>query len=296
MLPKPIKLLLNLFDALGFFTELPSNNCVQKSRYLCGILVIGLFYVFNFQNILLLIKRSTARLNATVQLLAGLITYAVIFVDALANRRAQRAFWTYDSVHQRELHREPLKGRKWNGILLKVVILLITFIVNVSVSLQGTSIGFKVRTMPAVIATRMYHIRIIQYMICMEVMRENIRVMRTRAIEAGMLQGVEKQCLVDIRSKHRAILHMADCLNDAFGYSQFQLVVLCYFIPLTDLNWTYISYHLQDFLEKTSMEMPSFHFSCDLMSHLSELCVACECSRRFVPVYGCLGLRHLLFV
>lgn len=122
---------------------------------------------------------------------------------------------------------------------MKLVILLITFIVNVSVSLKGTSVGFKVRTIPAVIATRMYHIRIIQYMICMEVIRQHIQVMQTRASGAGMLQAVEKQCFVDIRSIHRAILHMADCLNVAFGYSQFQLVVLCYFIPLTDLNWTY---------------------------------------------------------
>lgn len=101
MLPKPIKLLLNLFDALGFITELPPNNFVQKSRYLCGILVIGYFYVFNFQNMLLLIKGSTARLNAIVQLLAGLVTYAVIFVEALANRCAQREFWTSVSVHMR---------------------------------------------------------------------------------------------------------------------------------------------------------------------------------------------------
>lgn len=171
---------------------------------------------------------------------------------AFIYRRAQREFWTCDSQHIRNLCREPLEQGKWNGILLRFMTLLITFIVNVLASLHEASTRDKIRVPAAIIATRLHHIRIIQYMICMEMIRVNLKVIGARAIRAGILQGAIKQCLAEIRSIHHVTLRMNDYMNDEFGYSQLQVVVFCYFIPLTDLNWTYMSFYYRDVSNKIS--------------------------------------------
>lgn len=157
MLPSAIKFLLRLFDLLGFFTESPPNNFLQKLRYMCSVFYISYFKIFNYS--LPLQMEFAAELNANMQFYGGLFTQTVIFIDGLVQRQAQRKFWMYFQQFQR-LFGVPTNQYRWNRILVKFYMLLLLFILNACSMVQEMPTIFQIQICTAIIATRMYHIRI----------------------------------------------------------------------------------------------------------------------------------------
>lgn len=237
-LSEPIKLLLNIFDVLGFFTELPPNNFLQKLRYACSVFYVGYFISFTYNEPQTM--QFSQALNANMQFFSGFFTYTVIFIDAFTHRRVQRRFWTHVQQFYRSLSVSSNQC-KWKRIILKILMLLIAFTLNglaVTWRLSRTSTA---QIWTAIIATRMYQVRIMQYMIYMEIVRGNIKRMRTQMTQINNFPTKTKQTLKKIRTIHEMMWHMVNCLNEIFGYSQVLVVLLCYFLALTNLDWMYIA-------------------------------------------------------
>lgn len=240
-----MKLLLNLFDMLGFFTESPPNNVFQKLRYISSIFYVGSFKVFNYN--LPTVMNFAEGLNSRVQFAGAIFTQTIMFIDAFVHRSDQRKLWAYAQVASGALH-----IHRWKRILFIFSKLLIIFIVHGLSTTWAYSYTYKAQVLIPMILMRMYHIRIIQYMIAMELVCVNIKHMKWRATEAIVLRGTVKESLKGVRDIHGITLNMVDCLNDIFGYSQFQVVVFCFFVLVTDYNWAYLNFIRQIPSERTS--------------------------------------------
>lgn len=125
-------------------------------------------------------------------------------------------------------------------------------------------------------------------MIHMEIVRVNVKSMQMRAIEAAILQGAAGHALAEIRIIYHMTFEMVDCLNDVFGYSQFETLLFCYFLPLTDLNWAYMSYQRQAPMDRISKANHWF-----LCKHLKKRLWSLFRSLYMVYMLGC---GNLLFV
>lgn len=243
MLPTPIKLLLNLFDFFGFFTESSPSNCMQNVRYVCSVLLLIFFKIFNYN--VPVSFTFAVRLNTHMQYYGGLFTHTVIYIDGIIHRREQRIFWKYFQKF-RDLSENNLY--KWNSPIIMITSLSIIFLLHMLLSVWDQSSKDQVIIITAVVVTRIYHIRIIQYVTYMEIVRANIEMMRLRTIEATVLRGVVKELLKEVRVIHQMTIVMVDCFNTIFGYSQFEVVLFCFFLLLTDLNWGYLNFNTTDWI------------------------------------------------
>lgn len=181
-------------------------------------------------------------LNANMQFYGGLFTQSVIFVDGLKHRHIQRRFWTHFQQIQK-FSDIPTHQYRWNQIFAKFIVFFFVFLVNAYSMVREMPTLFQLQIGSAVIAMRMYHIRIFHYMICSEIVRVNVKCMETRAIEAVILRGAAGRAVAEIRVIHHLTTKMIVCMNDAFGYSQLDTLLFSFFLPLTDLNWAYMRYH-----------------------------------------------------
>lgn len=249
MLPRPMKLLLGLFDILGYFTESPPNNAAQKLRYIFGALYIGYFRAFVYD--LPSIMNFAEGLNAKMQFAAASFMQTITFVDAFVHRGDQRRLWAYARVASELLHIQS-DGYEWNRIVFIFMGLLLVFVVHGLTTTWAQSYTYKVQVLIPMILIRMYHIRIVQFMVAMELVWVNVKQMKGRAMEAVILRGTVKDSLKSVRDIHGMTLRMVDCLNDIFGYSQFAIVMFCFFVLLTDYNWAYLNFIRQIPSERTS--------------------------------------------
>lgn len=265
MLPKSIIFVLKLFDCLGFFTEWPPTTLLQKMRYICGVIFFGSFKVFNY-NIALSSMGFFDKLNACIQLYGGLFTQNLIFIDAVFHRRNQRAFWTHFQYLIDCFGIEP-HFYEYDKVLLKGGHLLILTVTHATISVWDLSAEDKLVFVTVLVAIRVYSIRILQYVIYMEIIRGNLKTMQMHAIEATVLCGTVKESLRKIRCLYSITHDMVDCLNGIFGYSQFQVVLFSYFVLLVDFNWVYTKVHGYSTLQQISN---SFHFSASRVEYLLE--------------------------
>lgn len=252
MLPTPIKILLNLFDMLGVFTEFPPQNCLQKCRYACAGAVF--LFVFNatINNYNWYTLLSIAdQINSNLQVYGGLLTYSIIVIDAIIYRRKHSKFWlqfqecfTLFKLHQTYY--------KWNQIILQFVVLFVIFCINVSIALTIISIDDMIELVAVFIVVRMYHIRIIQYVIYVEIIRGNIKMIYLRIIELAVSRGKEIEFLKEIRGIYLNTFDMVDGLNESFGVSQCAVVSFCFFLLLSDTNWSYLHLSEQTLILTTS--------------------------------------------
>lgn len=242
MLPILIKLLLYLIDLVGFFNESAPQTILHKFRYACAS-VSFLFFLstINYYNWTSTIDLAE-QINNYIQVYGGLFTYFLAVIDVITFRRQHRIFWIqFQKSHT--LFGQHQTYYKWNQIIFKFIVLFVLYCVNLYLTLTEIPSEYMIETFVVIIVIRVCHIRIIQYLIYVEIIRTNIKEMQLKAIEATILLGVVKELLKEVRAIHQMTIIMVDCLHTIFGYSQFAVVLFCFFQVLTDLNSLYLGFN-----------------------------------------------------
>lgn len=251
MLPTPVKLLLNFFDMLGIFTECPPQNYLQKFRYVCAIVVFLLF-----SNIINYYKWSSSmsladQINSVMQVYGGLFSYSMILLHSAIYRREHRLFWTLFQEFHTQFGQQPTYYN-WNQTIIKFIVLFFIFSINVYIAVLEYPNDYIIELLAIFVVVRIYHIRIIQYLIYMDIIVGNVKMLHLKTIEATVSRGPSKEFLKDIRDIHKKTFDMVDCLNEAFGVSQFVVLLVFFFLHLTDLNWDYLHLSEETMILKTS--------------------------------------------
>lgn len=167
----------------------------------------------------------------------------MIFVDAFMRRREQRMFWAYF----REYH--EFRTFFTNGIALSLNIpRCSSFIIHTLLATWKEQATIAT----AIVVIRIYHIRIIHYIV--QVIRANIVVMQRRTNEATVLRGVVKKSPQEVLVIHEITIKMVECSNTIFCSFIIRSGFIFYFFSIADgskldlkeqvgfffLNWNFI--------------------------------------------------------
>lgn len=164
---------LNLFDMLGLFTECPPKNPPQSSATF--VLLISVFR--NMTNFYKWWTSMTLadKINANMEVYGAISVYFMKVIDAIILPRGQWSFWT-------QISRDPPIIRTTNGIISLsssscFVFSYSAFYLPVCV----LYVDYTMEYFSIVVITRLCHIAIIQYLIYMDIIIGQHRIVALRA-------------------------------------------------------------------------------------------------------------------
>lgn len=236
MLPNQIIFIFKIFDCFGFFTEYKSSVFWKRFRYAFSFFVLIYISIvrvdiLSYVNIISVIEL----VNGSIQYFGALLTFYVEFFESLLTRHLSRAFWKKNEANDcRACH-------KWSSYLIKFWLHLLLLIMYLLFVFLETEPEARVLTTTITTLMRFYQFRIFHYLTHIRVIRNNITTIHMHAKEASIFLGASSiGYLKHIRHLYRNTFEMVNYLNEMFGYSQFTLVLYCYFLLLTECNWYYI--------------------------------------------------------
>lgn len=260
MLPKSIRYFLNFFDIFGFSSD-SSRLCSQRDRIflikLVHAIIIVLIGTCTFEHFLEF-RSFYGVITATNQFMLyffALFTYCLIIFDASIHQQSHTSFWTDVQLIGKDISCQS-KFTLWTYTMKFIEFMSISFAITLTLFLTY-DYGHIFVIIAHIILIRMLHIRAFYYLFCVEVIHFQLKSIRNElqsnqnksiACNYNCLHSNQTRVCYDLkrlkwaRQYYYRIFELIVSCNQIFGWSHFGVIFCCFYLLLTDIDWTYIVY------------------------------------------------------
>lgn len=259
MPPVQIVYFLNIFDGFGYnsgSSKLSQSRKMSYFIYFCHIFLATLltlfkpYLMFKYYSSL----GSTEAISEFLEYSTPLCTYWMIIIDAIYHQRAHRLFWKIleKNIYQFDHHQPDYNFR----------IFLIKFIEFFGIKMFTLFSRFILydRAMVGVAYDSLFklcQVRVFYYIFCLEVVHSQLILIQTE-LKIVNIEHISTRSsafvlkLQKFRTHFYFIYEMLENLNEIFGWSQVAAILFCFYIILSESNWTYIHFSVDSPARKIS--------------------------------------------
>lgn len=246
MFPNRIWYMLRFYDICGFSTETSTTSTNQRV-FLLHILLACLLTL----SIIILLTQLydcvttdiLISVNTYIQLLSALSSYWMIIIESYLQKEAQRKLWKifegipkiFEQRKRPNLFSYFIKFTEYLVVFTAIQIALVIYFIL----FFG---GFFHYQIAYFILVKMYQTRIFYYVFYLELVKHELKtILNDLKCRIVSHQSVCSKDLKSAREYYQSICEIVHCINQIFGWSHFVTILFCVHLPLTDLNWAYLS-------------------------------------------------------
>lgn len=245
MITKRLLYFLEFFALCGFNAGISDFTKSSKYRYFILINLVTMALILTWFHFYLMIEfypllGVVESISESLQYLASLITYWLIIFDSILNAKYDRNLWKIlQKIDKRfsilmtfSYHRYMIKFIEFHSvtILLFVARPMIHVYADIIIEI-AYNILFK-----------MCHIRIFYYIFCIEIVHFQLTVIKNDLENMKLIsrRRYSVRHFKWIRDYYSCVHELTNHLNRIFGWSHVAVILFCFYLFVTDLNWFYI--------------------------------------------------------
>lgn len=248
MLPVQIVYFLNIFDVFGYksgSSKLSQNRKISYFIYFCHIFLATLLTLFKPYSMFKYYSSLglSVAISEFLEYSTPLCTYWMIIFDFMYHQQTHRLFWKileenihqFDQQHNYNFRIFLIKFIEFFGI--KFFTLFSRFILY-----DRAMVGIAYDSL-----FKLCQIRVFYYLFCLEVVHLQLILIKTE-LEFLNIEDISIKSsgyvlkLRKFRTHFYFIYEMLESLNKIFGWSQVAAILFCFYLILSEFNWTYINF------------------------------------------------------
>lgn len=254
MVSRMLYITLIYFKCWGFGCELPKSSSSKGSRqFTCNValaiavyhlccLVCNAITVIHFNSSIFYSRELLGMVNDAIKYCCSVLAYGSIVIESYFKRHALRKFWClFNDIDTHYKRQADLSYRRYFIVFIAFFLMTIALEVNLlqRIVYNQQSFQFWCLFLGLLIMGRT---RMLQYVLFVEIIRQQVAVLKTQLESVGKLHRDEGLCVKRLRwtqNYYRLIYEMSEAMNEFFGWSQFTVILQSFTILVVDFNWTY---------------------------------------------------------
>lgn len=262
MLPQQIVRILNFFDIFGLnsgSSDLTINLKVAYFIHFVHILIAFLCVLFQFWMSIIYFRSEFIGLKITLflQYISALYAYWLIIFESLLHHRVHKHFWQIFQRINEHFHSQvgfyfKIYATTFFEFFIVTIALVIASFVENGIERLGMVLVF-------LFLIKVCQLKVFYYIFCVKIVTEQLEIIEIEVTELKNILNrrfdenvLQINRFVWIRKYFECVYEMTECLNKVFGWSQVAAILFCYYLLLTDLAWSYLTFSSMECTTKIS--------------------------------------------
>lgn len=265
-------IILHCFDVFGFnsgISYLSTNPHTIYCIYIVHVSIVTFATLFMFWMTVQYysVMGFALATNEFGQYLICICSYWFVISESLFHRQSHRKFWLL--LDHIDCHFSGQSKTQFRGYALKFIQFFLTTLLMFAIRMIWKIIDSKIDIMYNILF-KICQIRLFYYIFCLEIVDiqlkmieiETYNVVNLLKMKESQLLSIDKSIglfalrrLKWIREYFYCIHEMIINLNEMFGWSHVTTTLSCFFLLLSEINWTYAHFHALPFAYRTGKLM-----------------------------------------